>query len=157
MNGESHRTITRRGLYGYEINRILLRVRAFIGVFARDEIILPKKFPAFSIVNTDVSKGPGEHWVAIGYFKSHIEYFDSFGLPPMHSCFTKGYKKVRWNSTCIQSFNSLVCGYYCILYVFLRSKGLSYKSIIKKFSKTDLKNNTSTLFNLLEKYGLRWK
>ena len=61
--------------------------RRIIGVYPRDR--LPKlvknpRVPFGLIVNTDTSKGPGEHWVAIWVdSEGHAVFFDSFGEPPL--------------------------------------------------------------------------
>ena len=64
----------------------VIKNKRFIGVFPRDK--LPKDIEdTFSalIVNTDSSSEKGEHWIAIIIFPNHTgEYFDSFGLPPLH-------------------------------------------------------------------------
>lgn len=155
MKTASHQTIIKKGLYGYEICKLLGKVKRFVGVYSRDRIPTPTVFPSFAIVNTDASSGPGEHWVALGFYKDHIEYFDSFGLPPMHLSFTNGYKKIQWNSVCIQEVKSLICGYYCILYVVLRAKRISFERILNHFSTTKLEENTFTLFKLLKHHGLQ--
>ena len=48
-----------------EINKLLMNDKKFIGVFALDR--LPKRqisTPASLIINTDVSRKNGDHWVA---------------------------------------------------------------------------------------------
>ena len=54
--------------------------RIFKGVYSRDK--LPRyrmKKPSLLIVNTDHSKGPGEHWICIFVgINNVIEYWDSF-------------------------------------------------------------------------------
>ena len=53
----------------------------FVGIYPRD--LLPKtirKRPAIIIINTDVSSGPGQHWVVVYLGLSSAEYFDSYGL-----------------------------------------------------------------------------
>ena len=58
--------------------------RYFDGIVARDEFKNPKKRPSFVIANTDVSSGPGKHWVTF-FFPKHgkPEFFDSLGLRPI--------------------------------------------------------------------------
>ena len=76
-----------------EISDILLRDtharRVFRGVFPRD--MLPRRMGLETqrrscyVINTDPSRSSGLHWVVVFYDgNGHAEYFDSFGLPPMH-------------------------------------------------------------------------
>ncbi len=54
----------------------------FVGVFAADQIA-EKEYPGAYIVNTDTSKGSGEHWVAFYCTENgQLEAFDSFGKNP---------------------------------------------------------------------------
>ena len=57
--------------------------RTFRGVFARN--MLPKTitYPACLVVNTETSRGPGEHWIALYYDQGGLcEFFDPYGLSP---------------------------------------------------------------------------
>ena len=52
-------------------------------VYAKD--LLPGKKPLDMkgyIVNTDISTGPGEHWVVIYFRRDQAIYFNSYGRPP---------------------------------------------------------------------------
>lgn len=74
---------------GEEIANILIRdpfvQPTFHGVFSSDRLPeLPvKQRPAALVVNTDPSRRPGEHGIAIYLPKcGPVEYFDSYGKPP---------------------------------------------------------------------------
>ena len=82
-----------------------------------------------TIINTDPSTSPGQHWVA--FFKGpnsdpkEIEFFDSYGQNPL----TYGFHfpteiRVLSNSFPLQSLSTIVCGHYCILFLYLRSTNL---------------------------------
>src|SRR5882724_2572377 len=69
------------GLYKIVHSTILKPI--FHGIFPSDKLVIPSKFPAGFIANTDDSSRPGEHWCA--YYmpdRYSVEYFDSFGLTP---------------------------------------------------------------------------
>ena len=74
---------------GGQVANILLRdpfvQPIFQGVFSSDHLPqLPVKHrPAAFVVNTDPSRRPGEHWIAL-YLPTRgpVEYFDSYGKPP---------------------------------------------------------------------------
>jgi len=73
-----------------EITREMLGYKNFIGVFPRDKLPLKLKRPCGLVINTDSAQEPGEHWVAIYLLRNGKgEYFDPFGLPPLHKDLTK--------------------------------------------------------------------
>ena len=113
----------------------------FLGVFASNE--LPSKIPSSPngpIANTDPNNKPGQHWVAVFFEEDKEEFFDSYGLPP--NFYTDHFTKflvffpgdTERNVGTLQALNSDVCGYYCMFYLFHRSRGQDFKSIVKRFS-----------------------
>lgn len=115
----------------------------FKGVFPLDRIprIISKR-PALLVVNTDKSNRPGRHWVAI-YLpsKGNPEYFDSYGLKPIHKEFIKFFKrqnftKILHNEMQLQDFLSTVCGQYCCVYLLNRAKNKTLQQFIKKYFKS---------------------
>ena len=60
---------------------------SFAGVYAYDQLssIEINKNPKSFVVNTDPTKLPGTHWIAI-YFNEQMkgEFFDSYGKHPIH-------------------------------------------------------------------------
>ena len=117
MNTQQIDSILRRILPKNKVN--------FLGVFARDQIpyslfASSNNFPLCFVANTDPSTQPGEHWVA--FFLSSpnkIEFFDSYGLHPRVYDFT--LPVTTYNHTQYQTFDSKVCGYFCILYLYSRT------------------------------------
>ena len=114
----------------------------FLGVFPSNR--LPRRiptYPASLIANTDPASQPGEHWIAM-YFpdKTKSEFFDSYGFPPSFysTHFTKylsqGKKRTGRNKTSLQSLNSFACGYYCLYYLYFRTRGKSMKAIEQSFT-----------------------
>lgn len=82
------------------------------------------------IVNLHGSDGPGSHWVA--YFNGSdfnmVEYFDSFGVAPpaeIESYLRTSNKPLAYSSSQYQSLKSILCGWYCLLFINERSKGTS--------------------------------
>lgn len=122
------------------INKLLKDVPNFIGTYPLD--LLPTFMPLNTglIANTHPSTKSGEHWVAIFKDKQgYCEYFDSYGLPPMHTEFleflssnlTLGY---NWNKKLLQCIECITCGYYCVEYIKCRSKGLNLFEILASFT-----------------------
>lgn len=119
----------------------------FLGVFSRDYIPKNVKYPCCFIINTDPSTKPGEHWLAFYYDKKGFCYFfDSYGLHPkfynLHTYLTKTSRGWTYNTKRLQSLNSKACGFYCFIYLLLKSRNIE----ITKFNITD--NNLKLIFNL---------
>ena len=110
--------------------------KGFLGVYSSDQIPLnyiPVKRPVMFVANTAPSNHPGKHWVAFFYPPfGEPEFFDSFGKSPSYHRLT--FQKFMYNRKGLQSFDSDVCGYYVLLYLIQRSRGITMKDIIDKFS-----------------------
>lgn len=112
-----------------EIKNLLKNVTFFKGVFPRDT--LPSQFTlsAAFVINTDTASEPGEHWVSV--YISHDgdgEYFDHFGLPPLHSDFVTFLDKNctrSWvyNNIAVQDHEKTNCGLFAVNYIKGRSNG----------------------------------
>ena len=137
---------TRRGSGGLDTeqlscigNKLLAGTStSFLGVFAADRIPQldqrQERYPCALIANTDPSTRPGEHWVAyyLSSPNSPIEFFDSYGLEPtFYPNLPTFTTPTVHNSTSLQSLNSLVCGHYCLLFIFLRSRNKSISKIVR--------------------------
>lgn len=112
-----------------------------------------KIHPVTFILNTDPSWLHGQHWIAF-YLPAlnqneSIEIFDSFGRDSrLHNSFvhTKYFKRFiramrqwrrqsvlpayRINRQRLQSVNTAICGYYSILFILLRCRGLQFNEIM---------------------------
>lgn len=113
----------------------------FRGVFARDELVENDRGEGLYIINTDISTGPGKHWVCL-FLSDETEYFDSLGLAPVE---VKAFLDNRlepyvFSSQRLQGPNSDVCGDYCILYAYFRCRGWMLEDFIKLFT-TNLDQN----------------
>ena len=74
MNGQTILTYLDRDSFSKQIPKHFLYP---------DTSIYVSKYPSLVIINTDSSKGPGEHWCS-AYFDNETvcEYFDPLGFPP---------------------------------------------------------------------------
>ena len=136
------------------INKLLWKVKCFIGTFARDTFpqkICPNKG---LIVNTDLSSLPGEHWIAIIINHDGTgEYFDSYGLPPLHSEFIKfmfnncpnGW---IYNDIALQCLACITCGHYCVAYIKLRCHGYTLDEFVSLFTR-DVTTNDVLIRNYI--------
>ena len=107
-----------------------------IDVISYDEIPQYVKKPSLYVINTDHSSGPGKHWVCIFVDELKMEYFDSLGDEPveLHDFLSSQKKPYIYNVRRIQSLTSNVCGAYCILYCYFRSRGYDLEYFMNMFS-----------------------
>ena len=131
-------------------------LQGFKGVYPRDELPEITRKPAALIVNTDMSSLPGEQWIAIILKRNgRGEYFDSFGLPPLHKEIIKFLNENCPNGWCyntvtLQHFSAVTCGYYCVGDVMLRCSGFRYCEYIQLF--TTIPNiNDNIIVNIINK------
>jgi hypothetical protein len=108
-----------------------------LGVFPADQIpAIDRTMHCCFILNTEPRGLPGEHWLAFFYnhYTDKLEYFDSYGMPleayadvhkSMHS---SGFVELCTPANTVgslQSDVSLVCGHYCVVFLYWRAKNVS--------------------------------
>ena len=127
----------------------------FAGVYPRDRLPRTIKYPSGHVFNTDTEEG--EHWIAI-YVDEHGrgEYFDSYGLPPLHRTFLNFLNAhcTSWtfNDKQLQELSSKVCGQYCVFFLLHRCRGLSMNTIVNMFGQ-NLKDNDVLVYDFVTKYS----
>lgn len=126
-------------------------VKNFVGVYSSDRIPLEcYKLENFCIIlNLDSHNEPGSHFVSIYSTNKHLEYFDSYGLPPfipkivefLRYLTRKNNVALKINKIRIQSNKSVFCGVFCFAH--LLSKGLFFtlNDYISIYSKSILELN----------------
>ena len=134
-----------------DIDRLLNGVPQYRGTFSCDT--LPSGVTGLMIANTDPQDKPGEHWIAI-YLSpdgKHGEYFDSFGRRPpatFETFLNDNCLVWTFNTRQLQSIVSNMCGYYCIYFCLLRSRGFDMQKIVNTFT-TDTGFNDILVHELL--------
>lgn len=118
----------------------------FGGMFAVDQLIfpLPNK-DVYYICNTDFYSKKGKHWVVIYHNQNtpYVEYFDSLGQKPTKlfiDFMSQRGKQILYSKKRIQSRKSIACGYFCLYFIYLRSRYVEFSDIINNFS-NDMINN----------------
>jgi hypothetical protein len=81
------------------------------------------------ILNLDLNKNNGTHWVCYYKNKDNSYYFDSFGLDPPIELQNYLKNEILLSTFQIQKFNTHHCGYYCLLLLKLMEK-YNFKEII---------------------------
>ena len=90
------------------------------------------------VVNTDHSRGKGEHWICIYLQPNGVaEYFDSYGMPPQYpeiiNFLKRNSHRFIYNKRILQGALSQSCGYFCLYYCHKKARGFSLQSILNNF------------------------
>ena len=119
----------------------------FNGVYSRDNLPNKIKDGAY-VINLDEYSDIGTHWVALWRNINSVTYFDGFGLkhiPKEIKTFIK-YKNVKTNIFRIQAYDSIMCGYFCIVFINFIFKGKTLTEFTNLFSPYDFKKNIYVFF-----------
>ena len=83
----------------------------------------------------------GTHWIAVFVKNNAVIYFDSFGVEYIPKEVKKfiGNKDIKTNIFRIQAYNSIMCGYICILFVEFMFTGKTLSDFSNLFSPSDFK------------------
>ena len=125
------------------------RTRPYVGgVFPADGLPTVKTYPRVFIANTEIKGLPGQHWVAMYFSKAGVgEFFDSYGEDPrvygphFNKFLTDNGEQWKHNKICLQSFDTAVCGQYCLFYCLHRCRNISMEKIVSTFSSDKLMND----------------
>jgi hypothetical protein len=94
------------------------------------------------IVNSDPSNMPGRHWMCI-FNSNPVEFFDPLGYNPSHYGFEdKLSKYFVYNNIRLQGSSSLLCGEFCIFYLYFRRKGFVMDDIIHYLHNSFIENDS---------------
>ena len=124
-------------LTNFEIQKYYQNEPRFNGVYSRDN--LPKIKDGAYVINLDEYSDIGTHWVALYVQNNDVTYFDSFGvehIPKEIKAFISN-KNIKANIFRIQGYDSIMCGYFCIVFIDFMLAG---KTLIR-FTNLFLPNN----------------
>ena len=126
-------------LTNFEITDYFEDVKVFNGVFSRNN--LPKLKNGAYVINLDHSKNTGTHWVVIFMNSSEVIYFDSFGVEYIPKGIMKRIKdkNIKTHIFRIQDNNSIMRGYFCILFIEYMLNNKTLTDFTNFFSRWDLK------------------
>ena len=137
------------------LTRDPVTTKIYGGVIARDELPKEVAYPSCLVLNTKPREHRGEHWLAIYYdSKGEGDFFDSYGNHPsyfgLETFLNKTSTSWSYNKKAIQGLSSY-CGYYCLLYLLMRSRNESHK-FFQYFGKDSMLNDRKVRFNI-ERYN----
>ena len=131
-----------------------LGIKKFRGVFSRDNLSKNIRKEECGIINLDDFSGPGTHWVCWRNMDENVcEYFDSFGLSmpaEVEEYLIKSGKTLFYSPDEIQKRLSVLCGYWCLYYLFERQNGKSIFEVLHNLE-FDL-NNQIVNYEFLKRY-----
>ena len=88
----------------------------FKGVYSKNT--LPEQDEGAYVINLENDTKAGSHWIALYIKRNKAIYFDSFGvehIPIEISKFIENLSTIEKNIYRIQSYDSIMCGYYCYI------------------------------------------
>lgn len=118
--------------------------------------LMKKPIPGFYILNYGKILA-GTHWAVIHVLDRHnLEFFSSFGDPPLRAIAENSKVDTVANNLKIQSNLSNNCGLYCVAFILWRSSGKDFKSFLEQFqaveSERDLFKNDRKMIGMLNTF-----
>ena len=104
-------------LTNFEIQGYYKNKPRFNGAYSRNNLSKIKN--GAYVINLDKYENIGTHWIALYVKNNEVIYFDSFSVEYISKEFQKfiGNKNTRTNTFIIQDYKSIMCGYFCILFI----------------------------------------
>ena len=121
-------------LANFEIQKYYENEPIFNGVYSRDN--QPKIKDGAYVINLDEYSDIGIHWISLYVLNNNVTYFDSFGvgnIPQEIKAFI-GNKNIKTNIFRIQSYDSIMSGYFCIGFIDFMLAGKTLTDITNLFS-----------------------
>ena len=117
----------------------------FMGVYSKNG--LPEWNEGAYVINLEDDTGVGSHWVALFIEGNRCMYFDSFGVEHVPREVVEFIRSdvVIKNIFRIQSYDSIMCGYYCIKFIEYMFAGKRLTDFTGLFSPNDFDKNDETI------------
>ena len=126
------------------INEKLKNVDNYFGTFSLDELpgLRLSIYPSFLIVNLDLRKNKGTHWIGIALYNNDINVCDSIGALIPNNRFPielvnflhlLTFKKNLHITKQLQQLSSNLCGKYSIFFIYKMSLTNNYYSYLSYF------------------------
>ena len=109
------------------------------------------------VINLDEYTDIGTHGVSSYLKNNEVTYFDSFGVEYIPKEINKfiGNKDFKTNIVRIQAYNSIMCGYFCILFIEFMLKGKTLNDFTNLFSPNDFKKNDKKFLNFFNRTAFK--
>ena len=111
----------------------------FNGVYSRNNLPNKIKKGAY-VINLDENENIGTHWISLFAKANKVIYFDSFGIEHISKEINKFVNNnIESNIFRLQSYDSIMCGYFCIKFINYMLKGKTLLDYTNLLSPNDLK------------------
>ena len=141
-------------LTSFEIRKYQNEPR-FNCVYSRDN--LPKIKNGAYVINLDEYSDIETHWVSLYVQNNNITYFDSFGVKHIpkeiitfinRTSYSASHNKNnKSNIFRIQTYDSIMCGYFCFGFIDFMLKGKTLTEYTNFFSPNNFKKNDDIILN----------
>ena len=140
--------MTPHPLTTFEIQAYYQNDPRLIGVYSRDNLPDKIKYGAY-VINLDEYSDIGTHWIALYVNNKTAIYFDSFGIEHISKEVKKfvNNKNIIANIFRIQTYDSVMCGYFCIGFIDYMFMGKSLTDYTNLFSPDNFKRNNDIILN----------
>ena len=103
------------------------------------------------VINLDEYENTGTHWISFFVKANEVIYFDSFGVEHIPKEINKfigneqsssakaRHKKIKASIFRIETYDAIMCGYFCIEFINYMLKGKKLLDYINLFSPNDFK------------------
>ena len=118
-------------------------------VFFQEIMYLKKIKDGAYVINLDEYEDIGTHWIALFCNRNEIVYFDSFGVehvPEEIKTFV-GNKNIKANIFRVQVNNSVMCGYFCIGFIYFMLAGRKLTNYSNLLYPHDFKKNDNIVLS----------
>ena len=134
--------MTPHPLTNFEIEAYYQNEPRFNRVYSRDNLQVKVKDGAYSI-NLDDYSDIETHWIALYVNNKTVTYFDSFGIEHIYQEIRLfiADKDIIASIYRIQSYDSIVCGYFCIGFINYMFMGKSLTDYTNLFSPSNFRKN----------------
>ena len=134
--------MTPHPLTNFEIEAYYQNEPRFNGVYSRDNFQIKVKDGAY-VINLDDYSDIETHWIALYANNKTVTYFDSFGIEHISQEIRMfiADKDIIASIYRIQSYDSIVCGYFCIGFINYMFMGKSLTDYTNLFSPSNFKKN----------------
>ena len=141
-------------LINIEISEYYKNEPKFNGVYSRNNLLNKIKKGAY-VLNLDEYENTGTHWVTLFVKPKYTVYFDSFRIKHIPKEINKFNNNDTTKSSAIahiisnifriQTYDSIMCGYFCIEFINYMLKGKTLLDCTNLFTPNDFKKNDQVI------------
>ena len=142
-------------LTNFEIQKYYQNEPTFNGVYSRDNLTEIKD--GAYVINLDEYSDIRTHWVALYVQNNNVAYFDSFGVEQIRKeikvfinrslSSASQNKNIKTNIFRIQTYDSTMCGYFCIGFIDFMLSRKTLTKYTNLFPPNNFKKNDDTVLN----------